>query len=433
MRIWIAVLLLLAVAVAAAFGWQWLSADPGYVLVRAHGTSIETSLVFAVIALLVGWATLSLVWRLLRWPLRAWGRSQKRRGRERLAQGLTEFAEGRYAQAERDLAKAAKQPALRAPALLAMARAAHARGEDARAASALDEAAVGAEAAALAQRARFLVERGRAGEALAMLKPKAAGGDLPPVGWRVLIDAALIEGDTQSAFDALAPLQRSQSLAPATMAAIETRVLAATLAAAPSATRLNALWSAASRAQRRQPAIVAAFARRASAFGQTLAAMDEIESVQRREWSEPLALVYGDLGPAELPTRTRHAEAWLAIAPNSPALLTTLGRLCRDQQLWGKAIQYLDRATAIESSSLAWEALGDCHAGKGEEHLANRCYSNALHAARGEAVTALANRLAGPVDTQALIVEERDQHGVPRLPKADQERTATPPPKTATP
>jgi HemY protein len=116
--------------------------------------------------------------------------------------------------------------------------------------------------------------------------------------------------------------------------------------------------------------------------------------------------------------RIAGAEAWLAIAPNSPALLTTLGRLCRDQQLWGKAIQYLDRATALDGTSLAWEALGDCHAGKGDERLANRCYSNALHAARGEAVTALANQIRGPLDTHALIVEERDQHGVPRLPKA---------------
>lgn len=418
MKLWVGVLLLLGVAVAAAFGWQWLAADPGYVLVRVRDTSIETSLIFAIVALLVAWAVLSLAWLLLRWPLRAWGRAQKRRSRERLANGLAAFAEGRYTQAERDLAKAARQPALRGPALLALARAAHARGDHARADAALDDAAVDTAAAALAQRAKFLVERGRHADALALLKPKAATAALPPVGWRVLIEAALAEGDTQAAFDALAPLARSQSLAPVVQAELEARVLAAHLAAAPSAARLNALWGSATRVQRKHAATIAAFARRSTDFGQTLAAMDEIETAQRREWSEELARTYGALGPAELPTRTRHAEAWLAIAPNSPALLTTLGRLCRDQQLWGKAIQYLDRATAIDGSSVAWEALGDCHAGKGDERLANRCYSNALHAARGEAITALATRVTGPVDTQALIVEERDQHGVPRLPKA---------------
>ncbi|MEO8012150.1 MAG: heme biosynthesis HemY N-terminal domain-containing protein [Dokdonella sp.] len=418
MRIWIGVLLLLAVAVAAAFGWQWLAADPGYVLIKARGVSIETSLVFALVALLLSWALLSVIWRLSRWPLRAWARDQKRRSRERLANGLTEFAEGRYLQAERDLAKAARQPALRGPALLALARAAHARGEDERASNALDEAAVDAEAAALALRARFLLERGRPADALALLKPNIATTSMVPVGWRVLIDAALLEGDAQTAMDALAPLARSQSLAPANMAAIESRVLCACLTAAPSAARLNAIWTAASRAQRKVPAVVTAFARRSASFGQTLAAMDEIETALRREWNESLASAYADLGPAELSTRTQHAEAWLAIAPNSPALLTTLGRLCRDQQLWGKAIQYLDRVTEIEGNSLAWEALGDCHAGKGDERLANRCYSNALHAARGEAVSALANQIRGPLDTHAMIVEERDQHGVPRLPVA---------------
>ncbi|MCW5567868.1 MAG: heme biosynthesis HemY N-terminal domain-containing protein, partial [Dokdonella sp.] len=191
MKTWVVILLLLAVAVAAAFGWQWLAADPGYVLVRVRGLSIETSLVFALVALLFTWGALSLGWRLLRWPLRAWGRAQRRRGRERLAGGLAAFAEGRYLQAERDLAKAAKQPALRGPALLALARAAHARGEDERASSALDEAALEAEPAALAQRAKFLVERGRHLDALALLKPKVATGALPPVGWRVLIEAAL--------------------------------------------------------------------------------------------------------------------------------------------------------------------------------------------------------------------------------------------------
>src|SRR5690606_32492845 len=100
------------------------------------------------------------------------------------------------------------------------------------------------------------------------------------------------ENDPQTAFDALQPLAKTQSLSPATMAAIETRVLAAVLAAAPSADKLATLWNSISRAQRKQPAIVAAFARRSAEFGQILAAMDEIESAQRREWNDSLALCY---------------------------------------------------------------------------------------------------------------------------------------------
>lgn len=416
MRTWWAIVLLLALAAAAAFGWHLVAADPGYVLLRIRGISVETSLVFALAALLVAWALLSFGWRLLRWPVRAWGRAQRRRGRERLGSGLVAFAEGNHARAQRDLAKASRQPALRGPALLAQARAAHVRGEDERAFSVLEEASSLVPAAALAMRARFLLETGDAAQALSLLKPRPGAADLVPAGWRVLIDAALVEGDVDTALEALPPLARSQSLAAAHMTALETRVLAAALTAAPGSTRLNALWSGTTRGQRRTPALITAFARRASSLGLTLAAMDEIESALRREWNDELALCYGELGSAELATRTRHAEAWLARAPDSPAVLTTLGRLCREQGLWGKGIEYLQHALARHDSVAAWQALGDCQLGIGDEHAAVGSYINALRL-KGELSTAAidAHGLSN-LDTQALTFEERDQHGVPRLP-----------------
>lgn len=417
MRVWIGILLLLAVASGAAFGWQWVVEDPGYVLVRLRGTSIETTLVFSIVAVLLSWAILSLAWRLLRWPIRAWIRTQRKRARENLANGMAAFAEGRYQQAERQLAKAAKQPAVRGPAYLAIARAAHSRGDDAAAQGALDEAARDVEAAALAQRAKFLSERGRHADVLALLKPRVAGGKLSPVGLHVLIEAALAENDAQLALEALPALAKTQSLSAAKMSALESRVLMAALDTAASQARLNKLWSSVNRNQRKHPEVIAAFARRAAHFGQILAAMDEIESALRREWNDPLSLAYSDLGPAELAMRTKHAEAWLSIAPNSTWLLTSLGRLCRDQKLWGKGVQYLHRAVQINESPIAWETLGDCYAGSGEETLANSCYRNSLLNARGQPAVPLQGHGSARIDTKALIFEERDQHGMPRLPK----------------
>jgi HemY protein len=421
MRVWFGVLMLLALAAAAAFGWHWLASDPGYVMIRVRGTTLETSLVFALIALLVAWGVLSVVVRAARWPFRAWGRAYQRRGRERLARGLTALVEGRYAQAERDLGKASNHPALCGPALLALAEAAHERGAEDTARETLDRIGGAEETAALALRAHFLIEHGRPGEALALLKPRVGAGTLPPRALRLLIEAALESGDTRAALDALPALSRTQSMSPADQAALDTRVFAAALAGAPDAARLNALWSGASRAQRRRPELVAAFACRSAELGQMLAAMDEIESAQRREWSDALALVYAELGPAELPARTRKAESWLSIAPNSAALATALGRLCAQQQLWGKSQQYLERALAIEETPLAWETLGDCYVGSDDAATANVCYANALRLARGEpTVTVGSHALRGPVDTRALAFEERSEHGVPRLPGVKQ-------------
>jgi len=419
MKLWRTLLLLLIVAVAAAFAWHWLAADPGYLQLRIRGTTIETSVVVAIAFLLMLWAALSALWWLLRFPFRAWGRNVTRRGRERLAGGLTAFAEGDYAQAERELAKAANHDAFRTPALLVMARAAHERGSTERAVQALDEVGPRGLRAAEAMRARFLIENGQPADALTLLKPRVAAGDLSPRGWRLLIDAALASGDTQTALAALPALARSQSLTPDTQAALETRVLGAALMAAPDAASLNALWGNASRAQRRRPELISAFARRSAALGQILAALDEIESAQRREWSEELATCYAELGPNELPARVRKAEGWLAIAPNSPALLTTIGRLYVQQSLWPKAEEPLERALGLAESPVAWEALGECRQGEGDIASANVCYANALRVARGAASIAVGPRVPrGPVDTRPIAFEERSEHGVPRLPVA---------------
>src|SRR6185503_15136747 len=172
MKTWVLLLILLLVACAAAFGWQWLALDPGAVSIRAGEWHIDTTLAFAVVALLVFWGLLGWLARLLRWPLRAWSRRSRRRGRERVASGLTALAEGDHRRALREFERASHHAELRAPALLATARAAHARGEDARAQAALDDAAKDAPAAALTLRTRFLLERGKPEEALALLKPE---------------------------------------------------------------------------------------------------------------------------------------------------------------------------------------------------------------------------------------------------------------------
>lgn len=417
MRFWLAGLLLVALMLAAAVGYHWLASDPGYVLVRLGSTQYETTAVVALAALALLWALIGLAWRLARWPVRLWFRRERKKSRERLASGLVALAEGRYQRAEKELARATQYRELRAPALLATARAALALGENERAEAALDEAAETAPAAALALRARLKRERGELTEAYQLLAAEARTTTLAPAAWVEYIEAALATGNVDAAMSALAPLARSQALAPATFDALEARVLAAVLTAQRSADGLNALWAGLSRAQRRVPAALVAYARRMAALGQPLPGMSEIEAYLRKDWSEPVVAAYALLDGADTGARLRQAESWLRQHPNSVVLLTALGRLCVAGRLWGKARDYLERAIAIESNAASWEALGDGYAGDGSHALAEHCYRNALRLARGEAAEALpgaALRLG--LDTKAAVFEERSEHGVPRLP-----------------
>jgi HemY protein len=414
MKTWLTLLVLLAVACLAAFTWQWIAADPGYVLVRYADTSVETTLIFAVVALLFVWGVVNLLWRVLRAPLAAWARRRRRRGRERIAGGLVALAEGRYTHALRELERASHESGLQAPALLAAARAAQARGDGARAAALLSRAPP---AAAIVLNARFQLEQHRPEAALALLKPQVDKSTLPPAGWQLLAEAALRSGDAATAFAALPELARAQAMAPQALAALQARTLAAVLAAAPDRDRLNELWSGLSKAQRSIDEAVTAYARRAAEIGQILAGMSALEGALRRQWSEPLIVCYGELGPAEADARLRYAEGWIAQQPNSAGLALTLGRLCIQCRLWGKARGYLERGLGIEPSPPLWEALGDCHAGRDDFPTAARCWRNALLAARSEPTQPLPQApSATALSTRAAVVEERSEHGVPRLP-----------------
>jgi HemY protein len=212
MKLWRWILLLVVVAALAAFGWHWIAEDPGYVLLRLRGWRVETTVVAAVVILVLVWALLSLAWRLLRWPFGALSRRHRRLSQQRLGEGLIALFEGRHGDAERDLNRASRLPSVRGPALLASAEAASRRGEHGRALEALNQAAQSAPQAARVLRARVLRREGKSAEALALLAPEADKGSLAPAGWRELALAALASGDLRRAREALAPLQKSAAL-----------------------------------------------------------------------------------------------------------------------------------------------------------------------------------------------------------------------------
>jgi HemY protein len=416
MRLWRWILLLVVVAALAAFGWHWVAEDPGYVLVRLRGWKVETTVVAALVIMVLAWALITAVWRLLRWPFGALSRRHRRLSQQRLGDGLVALAEGRHGDAERDLNRAARLRSLQGPAMLAAAEAASRRGEHGRALEALDQAAQATPQAARVLRARMLRVEGKPAEALALLTPEADKTSLTPGGWYELALAALAVGDTRRAREALEPLQKSGALGSRGQAALETQVLVASINAANDGAALNAVWSPLPKAQRRTSAVVDAYARRATSFGLNLAAMDELESALRREWSPLLVDTYGALAGDDIESRLRRVESWLDAHPNDPHTLLTLGRMCVRLKLWGKARQYLERSLALAPAAAAWESLGDAVDGQGDAIQARLCYRNALAFGRGDAVTPLAQSArSGQPDTQPIAIEERDVHGVPRL------------------
>lgn len=416
MRLWRWMLVWLVAAALAAFAWHLLAADPGTVAVMIRGWRLQTTVPAAVAILVLALLLLNGVWRLLRWPFGLFSRRQQRKSQQRLGLGLVALAEGRHGDAERELQRAARLPALQGPAMLTAADAAIRRGEPGRAHDALDQAGQRAPLAARVVRAKLLRSEGRAGEALALLSSEADSRRLPPGGWHELVLAAVEAGDPQRALESLEPLQKSGALNSRAYAALEARVVQALLRQAPDGEHLASLWSRLPKTLRRMPLAIDAYVRRAAEFGDSLAALDELESALRRDWNSLLLDTYGVLA-VDPELRLRHAQAWLEAHPEDPVLLLALGRIAVVLGRWELARDYLARSLARGASPAAWEALGDALSGLQQIEDAQNSYRNALASGRGAALWPVRGIGDAAEDDQGeLVPEQRDTHGIPKIP-----------------
>ncbi len=414
MKLWRWILLLLGVAVLAAWGWHWVAEDPGHVLIRLRGWRVETSLLVAILLLLLLWALIGLAARLLRWPFGAVSRRRRRLGHKRMAAGLIGLFEGRHELAERSLVKAARYTPLRAPAQLLQADAALRRGAWDRALERLDQATDLAPQAARVLRARVLRERGDPEQAAQLLGPEAEAGKLTPAGWHELVLALLASGQAARALESLPSLRKSGALGSDAMARLEKTVLTEALASAGDAQSLAGIWRNLPRGRRSDPDLLSVYAWHAARSGAGLAAMGELESSLRKQWNPDLASLYIGLEDVPADQRLRQAESWLKNHADDAALLAALGGLCARQGLYGKARDYLEQALQRDPSlAPAWSALGDVAQGDDDQATAAQCYRNALDIASGGAPVRL---LPGMHGALAPVLEERDEHGVPRLP-----------------
>lgn len=410
---WLILALVIIVLLAIAF--VWLASDPGYVLVRFRGWRIEATVVGALALVIAAWIVIGIVWWLVLWPFGAISRRRRRISHERLRDGLVALNEGRHVEAHRTLQRASQYASLRSPALLAAAVAAHRHGDTTRALETLDEAAQHAPDAARILRARILRESGRAGEALQLLAPGAEAGRLAPAGWHEYALAALAMGQPERARAALEPLRKADMLGATAQADLVTTVLGESLRDAPDAAALQACWKNATRPQRQMPDVLEAYARRAAVLGIPHDALDAIEEALKREWNPPLVAAYGDITPpAEAAPRLHNASRWLAAHPDDDVLLRTLGTLSLRAGNPRDAREYVVHALALEPTAAGWAALAEVQSAAGEPDDATRCRANAWRSAHGETIA------PGPweagIDTAPVTPEERDEHGVPRLP-----------------
>jgi len=76
------------------------------------------------------------------------------------------------------------------------------------------------------------------------------------------------------------------------------------------------------------------------------------------QWDSDLVALYGDCLTDNVTAQIDQAERWLQTHTDDAGLLLTLGKLCLQQQLWGKAQSYLDASISLHPSQSAFNSLG---------------------------------------------------------------------------
>jgi len=384
----IVVLTLLAGTILAAL----LMEDPGYVLLNFRGYIVETSVPIIVLMLLLGYAAVRLLIRVLRAPRqlgRAAGRLRERKTRRLLTDGLLEIAEGNWSRAERLLTRGVRNN--EAPLLnyLSAARAAQLQGAYERRDNwlrmAYEQDPESATAVLLTQ-AELQMEHGQFEEARATIARLLDRHPDHAQGLCMLGRLHAARNDWQGLREILPRLGKYKLLPRDELDRLALqayRQALATLAAEPDAAALEDTWGAVPRHLRDDPQLVSAWTRALQACGRTEQAESIIRKTLKKRWDPELVLQYGRLDYADRVRQLSRAEAWLGERSDDPVLLLTVARLSMRNELWGKARSYLETSLSIRPSAEAYQVYGGLLEKLGESRDASEAFRAGLALSNG--------------------------------------------------
>jgi HemY protein len=379
---WIIGLAALAVGLAIAVAY-----NPGHVLIVAAPYRVEVSLNFAILALLAafltGYFALRAIVRAIGLPaeVRAWRESRRaERGHGALLEALRAHFEGRHAQAEQRALAAAEAGVAPGLAAVLAARAAHElRAFERRDAHLARAAELGPDERSTQRMAaaEALAAERRYAEALAALEDLPE--ERPGAALRLELRCRQQLGHREQAIALLDQPGLREALPPAEFEQTRRRLYCELLrerGADPA--RLDELWRRIPADLRSDYAVAGTAAQCYTALGACARAHEVLEQALEAQWDSALVSQYADCPAAEPARRLERAEAWLERHPQDAALLLTLGRLCAQARLWGKAQSYLEASLALEATHAAHYALAEVHEAIGNAELARRHYRASL-------------------------------------------------------
>ena len=364
MKVRVLVYVVAAVVVGGLLGSLMLR-DAGYVMIAYDNAVLETSIWFALAALVLPWVLARLLLALVQRVLhgRADVANWAKRRRETAAntgteQGVLYAVEGRWSDARRVLAAAAEYSATPIVNYLGAAQAAHELGDADDRDRLLDlagDATAGASLAAGLMRARLLAENGQWGECLEMLEALQEDSARHPQvlamllachqelgNWDAVVELApaVAKSGAQDADDVEEALQRAWC-----------GRLQASAGSADAMRYLQETWGAIPRKMKRAPAVAARYAECLCAANDPDEAVRVLKRAIGANPDDRLIMLYGEIRSGRPAEQLATAEKWLKETPDDPVLLEALVRLCLLNEEWAKAKRYVELGATAKTAN----------------------------------------------------------------------------------
>lgn len=367
----------LALVVGGAVG-TLMTRDPGYVLLTYAGLSLETSLWFALLTLVVGYFLLRLVIRIGAGLIRggagiqSWQQNRRvRNARERTVRGLLLAGAGDWAGARKTLAAVAAQADTPLVNYLVAARAANELGDTADRDLLLQKAGESTPDSTFAVacvQAELQIAARQYEQAAATLFAVKAG----QVRALQMLAQCYERLGAWTELLALAPeFERRRAIAPEELNAGLKRWWLGFFANRDSGSdetteRLLERWRNIGKDLRSDPELILAEVASLVRNGDTGAAEARLRTAISESWNDELVARYGQLRSAQVDRQLAAAEGWLKGHPNDPVLLLALGRLALMTSDQGKAREYLEASQTVQRSSEVNGELGRLYVATGD-------------------------------------------------------------------
>lgn len=363
--------------------------NTGYLLLVSPPYRIELSLNLLLVLLFIGFIAGYLLVRIIAGTLRLPARVREYRIARRhhkalatLTDALQNYFSGRYARAEKAAASLIKLGEHAGIGAIVAARAAHGlrayERRDAFLAQAPTQTPEGVAIKAVTE-AELLLDHRRFHEALNVLK------DLPKKHTAVLrleLKAQQMAKNWDQVLKLTDQLEKLRVFDVGQAEQIRRHALSENLRRkAMDSQALEQVWQKIPAAERRDSRIAAVAAKSFISIGNCVQARQIIETSLKENWNSELAGLYAECPGEEAVKQIERAEAWLATHPNDAMLLLTLGKLCAQQALWGKAQSYLEASISIEPTFSAHLALAQLQEKLENTDAARKHYRESLELA----------------------------------------------------